>query len=56
MILSVALAFAGVAGFFSRRAARGFLRGSSITLIDAAMAFAFTFAECIANQEAGVFP
>jgi hypothetical protein len=42
VILSIVLTFAGVAGFFSRRAARGLLRvAAAITLIDAAVGFCF---------------
>ena len=42
VILSVVLAIAGVAGFFSRRAARKLLRvAAAITLIDAAAGFCF---------------
>jgi hypothetical protein len=42
VILSAVLAVAGVAGFFSRRAARKLLRGAAaITLIDAAVGFGF---------------
>ncbi len=42
VIMSVLLAFAGVAGFFSRRAARTVLRLiSSVTLIDAVVGFYF---------------
>jgi hypothetical protein len=42
VILSAVLVVAGVAGFFSRRAARRLLRGAAaITLIDAAVGFGF---------------
>ena len=42
VILSVLLAGAGLAGFFSRRAARGILRlGSAVTLVDAGVGFYF---------------
>src|ERR1700744_1767817 len=42
VILSAVLAVAGIAGFFSRRAARGLLRvAAAITLIDAAVGFCF---------------
>ena len=42
VILSVLLAGAGLAGFFSRRAARGILRlASAVTLIDAGVGFYF---------------
>jgi hypothetical protein len=42
VILSAVLAVAGIAGFFSRRAARSLLRlASAITLIDAAVGFYF---------------
>ena len=56
VILSVLLAIAGIAGFFSRRAARKFFAWlpSSHSSMPAS-AFASTFAESSANPAAGVF-